>query len=227
MDKNYIELMKRRPDLFYNTDNLAIEVITDLDKIYNIEKEMAEQYIKDGYPENWAKVGIIFKDKYITILRDAVIFGGKISGVYDRIIMNNNKYEGVIILPIFNGEIVLINHFRHSIRDWQLEIPMGFLEKNLSFKENAIKEIKEEINGNVSTIEPIGELLTDAGIGNKRIILYCANLISYGESNDVCEPIKDIKTYSLDEVEDLIYKGIITDSLTIGAIFKFKLRTYK
>lgn len=225
MDQNYINLMKERKDLFSNDDMSGITVITDLEEIDVIEKQMMRNFNNEGYPKEWAKVGVVFKDKYITIIRDAVLFNKKFSGVYDRIMsFNESGYHGVAIVPVYNEKIVLINNFRHSVRKWQVEIPMGFLEKGISLKDNAIKEINEEISGKISSIESIGELLIDSGISNKKVKLYYAELSSFDKCCDDFEAIKNITTYTLPEIESMIDKNIIVDNITIGSIFKYKIK---
>lgn len=225
VDQNYINLMKERKDLFSNDDMSGITVATDFKEIDIIEKRMMRNYISEGYPKEWAKVGVVFKDKYITIIRDAVLFNKKFSGVYDRIIsFNENGYHGVAIVPVYNEKIVLINNFRHSVRKWQVEIPMGFLENGISLEDNAIKEISEEISGKVSSLESIGEVLIDSGISNKKVKLYYAELLSFGECCDNFEAIKNITAYSMSEIESMINKNIIIDNITIGSIYKYKIK---
>src|SRR5215470_15061422 len=58
--------------------------------------------------------------------------------------VGNNFVTGVAVLPICEGKIGLLRIYRHTIEGDSWEIPRGFVEKNESPVESAIRELVEE-----------------------------------------------------------------------------------
>ena len=79
-------------------------------------------------------------------------------GTYIRILPRRPE-SAVAVLPVLNGKILLLRHFRHSLRKWMWEIPRGFGEYGITAAENAEKELREEDHRRLirEFIENVGE----------------------------------------------------------------------
>src|SRR5260221_12364143 len=95
------------------------------------------------------------------ILRDAVCFPDGRLGIYSRMV--GDSTPGVIVLPIYQGPVLLIRHFRHATRTWHIEIPRGFGTKSFSSEENAFRELEEEVGATVSRLVSLGYVYSDTG----------------------------------------------------------------
>lgn len=209
MDKiaRYLDYIEMFPKFF--SSNHSLRIITD-------RKEIEEYTLNNNI-----SMGVIHENEHFAVIVDLLENESGNRYTSTRII-NRNGYNGVVIVPIYNEKIVLLEQFRHGTRQMEIELPRGFSDHGLSPLENAIKEIFEEISGKVSKIESCGSIISDTGLTGGEVHVFICNLESIGNvSTD--EGIKGYKLLSVAEIEELIYKGIIKDSFTISAVSKFKI----
>lgn len=67
-----------------------------------------------------------------------------------------NKADGAIIYAIHRGEqdrIVLIRQYRYAIGDYIYELPAGLIDEGESYRQTAVREMKEETGLTFSPIE--------------------------------------------------------------------------
>lgn len=223
---SYFELIKNKPELFDN-QNAMIKIITDKERIQSWEQEQKSKLSFEGKPEKWGKIGIVYDDPYIMILRDLVQFPTGKVGSYFRLINTADLLggRGVAIIPIIKEKIVLLRQFRHPTRSWHWEIPRGFGEPNLSPEENVIKEIDEEIEGEISRLIYLGTYHCNTGVEGVLTNLYFAKLKKVGKPNQD-EGIKYFQQFSKSEVENMIINSQITDGFTIAAFTRILLKSF-
>lgn len=204
MNEQYFNLMKEKSEWFENLPN-GIEILTDKEDIARVEEE------------NKTVIGVIYEDEYIVFLKDAVRFADGMTGTYIRIY---HKNEGGVAILIFCGDkILLLNHFRHSLRKWVWETPRGFGEKNQSPIENALRETNEELGVQPYNVELLGEIAPDAGVFGNTVTLFKANVPNECNINfEVHEGIGGFRLFSKSEVKEAIVSGEIVDGITIASI---------
>lgn len=209
MDKieRYFDYIEMFPEFF--SQNHSLRIITD--------RKVIEEYALN----NNTDMGVIHENKYFAIVVDLLETESGNRYTSTRII-NRNGYNGVVVVPIYNEKIVLLEQFRHGTRKLEMELPRGFSDPGLSPKENALKEIFEEIGGKVSKLESCGSVISDTGLTGGEVHVFICNLESIGNMSRE-EGIKGYKLLSVAEIEELIYKGIIKDAFTISAISKFRI----
>ena len=123
--KEYFTLMKERPELFTENENLMIE--TDIEKI------------KEYETQNNKKIGIVYKSPYNMLIVDLVrnLYGYCFT--YERCVPAVKK-GAIVSIPVYNSKFVLLKQFRHATRKFQYAFPRGFSEKSLTSEENLKKE---------------------------------------------------------------------------------------
>lgn len=212
----YEYLITKNPKLFTN-DNALIKIITDSGEIHEWEV--------NNFPHKINKIGVVYEDPYIMVLRDLVSFPDGRKGTYHRVINRADLSGGksVVILPVFKQKIVLINHYRHATRQWHLEAPRGYGEPHISSEENALKELKEEINGEIEDITSLGSFHNNTGLEGVCSELFLAHLVSIGQPNTQ-EGILENRFFTVTQIEKMILESEITDGFTIAAFTKAKLR---
>lgn len=220
--ERYLEYSKYYPKRFANQLD-GIEILLDREQIQQVEELMAERLAKLGLPSDWAKVGVAFQDQYLMILRDAVRFPGGQLGTYIRMTGLEDPVPGVIILPVYQEQIVLVRHFRHAARDWLMEIPRGFGEPEQSPSENARRELKEEIGGIITNLIPLGRLQIDAGLIGSYDELFYAELSAIGNP-EASEGITSLHLVTFSEFGQMIADGKITDGYTLAAYARAKAK---
>src|SRR5581483_4951284 len=145
----YLNFANDHPERFVNPSEGGFTILLQEDEIRKVEASMAQKLEAKGLPTEWSQVGIVYRDQYGMILRDAVLFPGGAPGTYIRFIGNMDSGPSAIIFPRYKGDVLLIRRFRHATRTWHLEIPIGLGVKGLSGEENARKELAEEIGATI------------------------------------------------------------------------------
>ena len=220
--KRYLEFFVRRPELF-ETPSGGVRILTDPDAIRDVEQTMARSLEEKGLPGAWSRVGMTHEDQYITVLRDAVVFPGGRVGTYNRIIHNNGDPSGVAVLPVLDGRIVMLRHFRHATRRYHFEAPRGGIEPGQTPEDAAVAELREELGGVARSLVPLGPLHEASNLINSAMMLMFAELVEVGDPA-VDEGIEAIHHFEIGAFEQLLREGGVTDAFTIGAFAQARLR---
>ena len=218
---DYLAFAKAHPALFVNPQEGGVTILLDEKEIHEAETQMAEWLESKDMPAEWARVGIAFQDQYGMILRDAVRFPGGFLNTYIRFVREEETPPGVIVLPLYQGQVLLIRHFRHATRTWHIEIPRGFGKKGLSSEENAQRELEEEIGATISRLVSLGSMYPDAAASTECDALFYAEVESYGKV-ETEEAITELLPTSVSEFERMIRENEITDGFTLAAYARAK-----
>lgn len=203
----YLVLYNKFPNLFRYNEN--INIIVD------------EVKLKEYAYKNNCKLGVVFENSYFSLVVDLIKNSSGLYYTYTRII-NKNKYNGVVIIPILNNKIVFLKQFRHGTREYEIELPRGFSEKSKTIQENAENEIYEELGVETKKTEYLGSLISDTGLSGGLVHIFICEIESI-QKLSANEGIKETLQISLLEAEGLIKENIIRDSFTITALYKFKI----
>lgn len=216
MRERYDAIRAKWPELFVNPPGAAFEIITDHEQAERAEREQEALLAREGLPSSWRRTGIVSEDQYMIFVRDAVRRLDGTFGTYDRILPASGS-AGVAVLPVLDGRIVLIRHFRHATRQFHLEVPRGFGEQGVSARQQAKVELYEEIGAQVrdDDLAELGKFHTNSGTTSDCVELFAAMIDRTGCLQGE-EGISSLETYSPAHVAKLISTGEITDSFTIG-----------
>ncbi|MET7616999.1 NUDIX hydrolase [Streptomyces sp. NPDC005408] len=197
----YDRLRTERPELFVNPPG-GIEILTDPASVA-------------------AAGGVVYEDPYVMLLRDPVRFPDGRTGTYIRSI-GTTAEPGCVVLPLLDGEVVLVEHFRHATRSWLWEVPRGFGTSGLGGEQNAAKELREEIGAGVRELIPLGAIHPDAGALGDRVLLYAARIDAIGDLAHG-EGIRSTLTLPFAEAEEMVGDGRIMDAFTIAVLSRARL----
>ncbi len=215
----YLAFAARHPDLFENPEGAIFTILLDEHEIDQVEEGARGRLRAKGMPEEWAQVGIAYQDQYLFILRDAVRFPDDSTNTYIRVVDPEGGAHGVIVLAMHQGNVLLLNHFRHATRRWHLEIPRGFGEPGLSGEENARRELEEEIGSSAASITRLillGGAYPDTGAGTELDDMFLAEVSDY-QRPDKNEAISEIRPVPIAQFEEMIRTGEIADGYTLTA----------
>lgn len=219
----YRALVEARPELFRNPDGAGFKILLEEAEIRQAEQHIAERLQKYGAPAEWAEVGVALQDQYVLLLRDAVRFADGSLGTYIRMVAPEGSFPGVVILPVWQGKVLLIRHFRHATRGWHLEIPRGFgVDRDAEV--SARRELTEEIGAADIRLTSLGGVYTDAGADSSQVSMFYAEVGSYGQP-EVHEAITDILPTPLPEFERMIRDGELQDGYLLSAYALAKARS--
>lgn len=204
MDKKYRELMRERPELFANLSG-GIEILTDPTLIEQMEREQG------------VTVGIVYEDEYLTLIKDAVRFADGVVGPYIR--AYHKSSGGVSIAVLCGDKMLLLRHFRHSLRRWMWETPRGFGEAGQTTEQNAFRELYEELGVKPLTLTRLGVLTPDAGIIGEDVTLYLASIDADSPLvTEVHEGIERVALFTKEQIKAAILSGEITDGITVASL---------
>lgn len=218
---DYLALIKARPELFENPPGCGYTILREEEDIKKAEEEKAEELAKNDQPVEWARVGIVYRDQYLLLLRDAIEYPDKKTrGTYIRTIDQRPGVVGVVILPVYKDHVLLIRHFRHATRTWHLEIPRG-AGQTMNTEEDALRELNEEISGTATRLVSLGKVYPDTGASSEQVALFYAEVDSYGEAQ-MMEAITAVLPIAFPAFDQMIRKNEISDGFTLMAYARAK-----
>ena len=88
------------------------------------------------------------------------IQAGRFTVVQDQVRVNGHEQpydyleikEGVSILPMKDGKVIVQRQYRYPVQSWQWEIPGGFIDEGEMPEEAAIRELREETGYEVKEV---------------------------------------------------------------------------
>jgi len=218
----YEALRRERPELFANPEGAIVEILTDPADVAWAEDAAAARLREAGLPEDLARTGVAYADQYLTLLRDAVRFPDGTPGTYIREVAPGAA-PGVAVLPVFDGRVVLVDHFRHALRTWSLEIPRGFGEAGVTPEDSARRELAEEIGAGAVQLTALGHLRVDSAMSADRVALFHAEIDRLGDL-DTAEGISGVRLISVGDLAEMIAAATVDDGYTMAAFLRASLR---
>ncbi|GHF51482.1 NUDIX domain-containing protein [Streptomyces morookaense] len=210
----YDRLRAARPELFGNSPG-GIEILLDPARI-----EEARRSVGAGTDE---PVGVVYADRFVTVVRDAVRFPGGALGLYVRLVPTAES-PGAVVLPLVGADgIVLVEHYRHATRRWHWEAPRGMGAAGATGAANAVRELEEELGAQAEELVPLGALHPDSGLLGEHVELFAARIRGTG-ALDTAEGIRRASTVSRRTAEEMIASGAITCAFTIAAFTRARLK---
>lgn len=210
----YERLRRARPELFVNEPG-GVEILVDPAEVAAARRAAAAV---SGHPE---PVGVVYADRFVTVVRDAVRFPDGRSGLYVRVLPSATG-PGVVVLPLLTAGVVLVEHYRHATRDWHWEAPRGFGEDGDDGEVGAARELVEEIGARPRALLRLGVVHADTGLLGGRVELFAARIDAVGQPA-AREGIRRTRTVSVGEAEAMVADGRLTDSFTVVALTRARL----
>jgi ADP-ribose pyrophosphatase len=218
----YLALRTSHPAWFENPEG-GVRIEVDPPRIRSIERLMGDRYAARGLPRDWAEVGIMYRDPYLMVLRDAVWFPNGDPGVHHRCLRFEGEPSGIGVLAVMDGRILLLRHFRHAVRQWCWEIPRGLVENGQSLEDAVRAELREEVEAEASEVAHLGLIHGSTGFMGQGVVAFLAHLTRIGEPAHG-EGITGFRFVSPAEFDDMARSGEITESYTLSAVLLARLK---
>jgi ADP-ribose pyrophosphatase len=120
--------------------------------------------------EKWIKQEEIHKGKIFSLWGGQVALDNGAVAVREYI----RHSGGVGIVPVVDGNVILIRQFRISIERELIELPAGRLEPNENPMECAARELEEEIGYRAGKLIRLSSYFASVGNSNERMYLFLA-----------------------------------------------------
>ena len=139
---------------------------------------------------------------------------------HDFFVLESSPWVNVIPLTE-GGDVVMIEQYRHGIRDITLEIPGGLVEPGDTPEEAARRELREETGYGGGELVELGFVHPNPAIQNNRCHTFLAkNVLPLGiQEMDDKEDI-EVVLVPLGQIRALIRDGRISHSLVIVAFYR-------
>ncbi len=159
---------------------------------------------------------LIYSGKKINIRKDEIVLDDG-STVMREVI--EHPGSAAIIPFISEDEIILIQQYRHAVKETLYEIPAGTLDKGESFEACAGRELEEETGYRAGTLEPLIVLYPSPGILSETMHLFKAtDLIKTQTNYQMDESIKGIVLVKMSDALEMVKNGKIKDAKTVCSI---------
>lgn len=156
-------------------------------------------------------------------------YTGKVVKIYEDIVEVNGHeahwdfihHDGAaaVVAVADDGKLLMVRQYRNALDRETLEIPAGKLDAPDEPKiECAYRELEEETGYRCEQLEYLMSVNTTVAFCNEAIDIFVArNLIPSEQHLDEDEVI-NVEAWSVEDLEDLIYSGKLTDGKTVAAI---------
>lgn len=161
---------------------------------------------------------IIYTGKKITVRKDEIVLDDGRKAEREVIV---HPGSAAIVPFITEDEILLIQQYRHAVKETMYEIPAGTLDAGESFAICAARELEEETGYRAGVLEPLIILYPSPGILSETMHLYKATLLTKTQINyQADESIKGLIRIRLSDALEMIKKGEIRDAKTVCGILR-------
>lgn len=124
------------------------------------------------------------------------------------------------ILPVdADGNIYLVQQYRHAVDEDLYEIPAGIIEPGEDPLETAVRELQEEIGYRPGKIEIIFDCYTSPGYSTERIFFYYATDLIPSKLLEDDDEYLQVFVFSPEDIISMINSGEICDGKTIMAYY--------
>jgi len=123
-----------------------------------------------------------------------------------------------VVSVTLEDEIILIHSYRHTVKDWCWEVPMGGRDHD-DLEVVARKELQEEVGGVCEQLEYINFFYANNGVSDIRCDVFLATGVEMGISQPEDSELIEIKVFPKSEVFRMARAGEITDGMSALSLF--------
>ena len=162
----------------------------------------------------------IYSNPWIEVTESQVINPGGNPGIYGAVHFKN---QAVGVVPYEDGYIWMVGQYRYVLKTYSWEIPEGGSPLGESPEATARRELKEETGLIAEELTPIMEMHLSNSVSDEWGVVFLATGLSQGEAEPEDTEDLMIKKMKIEEVYEAVERREITDSLTVGSIYKLML----
>ena len=179
---------------------------------------MAQKPENEGMPVIRLDRQLKYQGNILKIYEDTVLANGH-EAHWDYI-----HHDGAAaVLPVTDeGKILMVRQYRNALDRFTLEIPAGKLDDPKEPKiECAYRELEEETGFKTEKLEYLISVNTTVAFCDEAIDIFVAhNLVPSHQHLDEDEVI-NVERWSVEDLQQLIYTGKMTDAKTVAAIMAY------
>jgi 8-oxo-dGTP pyrophosphatase MutT (NUDIX family) len=157
----------------------------------------------------------VYRNHWMRVREDEILRSNGEIGIYGVV----EKHDAAIILPIDQGRIWLVEQFRYTIQERAWELPQGGWEREVvDAEEMARGELKEETGLEAAEMTSLGWLWIAYGFTRQKHHVYLASGLTETEKRpDAEEHDLEVRSFAVEEFEEMMRTGVIRDNCTLAA----------
>ncbi|MEO1256281.1 MAG: NUDIX hydrolase [Bacteroidota bacterium] len=160
----------------------------------------------------------IYENPWIKLTEYDVTNPGGGKGIYGKVHYKNWAI-GIIPLDEYRNTW-LVGQYRYTLDEYSWEIPMGGGPIYIPMIESAKRELKEETGLIANKLTEICKIHTSNSVTDETGYVYLAQELTQGETEFEETEDLQIRKLPFEEALAMCDRGEITDSISIGAIYR-------
>jgi ADP-ribose pyrophosphatase len=122
------------------------------------------------------------------------------------------------IVPVHEGEVLLVRQYRYATGGWLLEVPAGTLGPGEAPASCAARELIEETGYRAGSLQPLGWVWSTPGFTDERIWLFLARGLTPERQQLDHDEVLSLERLPVQEVLDRAARGEIHDGKSLAAL---------
>ena len=166
---------------------------------------------------------IVYQNRWMRVREDQIQHSDGRKGVYGVV----EKTDFVVIAPIENGIIHLVEQYRYPVQQRYWELPQGSWEDEPGTDPDVLAraELREETGLSAAIMLHVAYLHMAYGYSTQGYHIYLASGFTNGERDlDAEEAGLITRAFTLAQMEQMILDGTIKDATTIAAMGLLKMK---
>lgn len=166
---------------------------------------------------------VVYQNKWMTVREDTIVRESGAQGIYGVV----EKPPFVVILPIADDHIYLVEQYRYAVKGRYWELPQGAWETRPDAAPEIIAagELKEETGLSAEEMLYVGNQFLAYGFCDQQYHIFIARNLTKGTNRlDSEEEGLICRAFKLSEFERMIIDGDIRDATSVNAYGLAKLR---
>ena len=177
-------------------------------------------------------------EKPVKLIERKLAYQGVVLTVYDDYVdVGGHKTHwdfihhmgAAAVLPVLkDGRILMVRQFRHALDRYTLEIPAGKRDSEDEACEIcAMRELEEETGFKCEHLEFLLYVNTTVAFLDEKIGIYLAKDLEKGQMHWDEDEELGVEAWKLEDLQQLIYEGKMTDGKTVAAIQTYAAKYHK
>ncbi|MFL5257930.1 MAG: NUDIX domain-containing protein [Rhodopila sp.] len=166
---------------------------------------------------------IAYENPWTRLREDRIRRPDGSDGIYGVV----ERSDFVVVVPIQDGRVTLVEQYRYPVQARMWEFPMGMWE-NTPGTDPAVlaaAELREETGLTAARMIHAGQIFQGPGYCNQRGHIFLATGLTRGETQrEVTEQDMIARDFSLAELEAMIRDGVLLDGMSIAAFGLLRLK---
>jgi ADP-ribose pyrophosphatase len=166
-----------------------------------------------------------------TKIKSKSLYNGAVGFNVDTVLLPNGKksvrayiaHPGAsAILPIINGNVIMVEQYRYPVKSILLEIPAGKIKRAQTPLACAKAELEEETGYRAKKFTKLISFHPTCAFADEVLHIYLAERLAAGKVNLDEDEFVNTKIIPLKNAYEMIESGQIKDSKTIIALLYYK-----